>query len=71
MLIHFQDTFGNGTTTCLVQAVDTHVIAIFAGKFHKLVERNPAADEWLAESTLDKQCMVSYVDNLSSGFKSV
>jgi len=44
MLIHLQDALDNGATTCLVRTVDTDVVAIFDGKFHKLLERNPAAD---------------------------
>ena len=51
MLIHLQDALDNGATTSLVQTVDTDVVAIFVGKFHKLIERNPAADVWLAFGT--------------------
>ena len=29
----------------------TDVVAIFVGKFHKLLELNPAADVWLAFGT--------------------
>jgi len=45
MLIHLQDALDNDAITCLVRTVDT---AIFVGKFHKLLESNPAADVWLA-----------------------
>ena len=48
MLIHLQDALDNGATTCLVRTVDTDVVATFVGKFHKLLECNPAADVWLA-----------------------
>ena len=51
MLIHLQDALDNGATTSLVQTVDTDVVAIFVGKFHKLIEHNPAADVWLAFGT--------------------
>jgi len=32
----------------LVRTIDTDVVANFVGKFHKLLEQNPAADVWLA-----------------------
>ena len=48
MLIHLQDALDNDATTCSVRTVDTDVVANFVGKFHKLLERNPAADVWLA-----------------------
>ena len=34
--------------TCLVRTVYADVVAIFVGKFQKLLEHNPAADVWLA-----------------------
>ena len=37
MLIHLQDALDNGAW------YNTDVAAIFVGKFHKLLERNPAA----------------------------
>jgi len=40
MLIHLQDAFDNGATTCLIRTVDIDVVAIFVGKFHKLLEQS-------------------------------
>ena len=47
-IIHPQDALDNGATTCLVRTVDTDAVAIFVGKFHKLLEHNTAANVWLA-----------------------
>ena len=51
MLRHLQNALQTGSCTCLVRTVDTDVIVIILGKFHKLQALYPALDIWIAFGT--------------------
>ena len=48
LLIHLQNAFERGSTTCLVHTVDTDVLFLVIGQFYELVTLYPAADIWVA-----------------------
>lgn len=51
ILVHLQDAFNNGATTCLVRTVDTDVVVIIIGKLHAMLTDHPSADVWIAFGT--------------------
>ena len=51
ILLHLQHALQNGSRSCLIRTVDTDVLVIITGKFHKLLSMCPDADIWIAFST--------------------
>ena len=48
LVIHLQDSLINGCTSCLVCTVDTDVVIIFVGMFHRFVALCQDVNIWVA-----------------------